>query len=506
MNRINIYILFFLIAVTTVSCDRDELLDVKPYGSDIPTSVEDFRLLLDNRFGPRTSSYSQGTSSMYDIDLYMSDDVKFVDDPTQYLGSSGAARFFNALTWEEHFCNIEEKDSDWSALYNMIYICNMVIESMNDAAISGNADEKLQLEAEAKVHRANAYWALVNLYAVQYNAATASQDMGVPVLLSSEPGQDLARASVQAVYDQILKDLNDALTSSSLPEVPEINIRASEAGAYGVLAKIHLSMDNITQAESAATECLSRYNFLYDYSVLSTMPLNYNNEELIMLKSPLGEGQSATNSKSNVYLSDDLVALYHDADSRLGLKYKLDWGTGSYVFNLETSTYRGGLRFYMGPSVAEMYLLRAEAYVRNNNISDAMADIETIRLNRIDPTHTAFNPLEDHDNDPATPEVPVFNQALYDAETKYSPTTNEEALAIVKTERRIELAGQGVRLFDLKRYNVVDNANISITRTVPGVDGEPGRTVVLEANSPRWLVPIARDLRELNPELEQNPR
>ena len=47
---------------------------------------------------------------------------------------------------------------------------------------NGTNAEKMAIRAEALVHRADAYLALVNVYGKPYNAATATTDQGVPLL------------------------------------------------------------------------------------------------------------------------------------------------------------------------------------------------------------------------------------------------------------------------------------------------------------------------------------
>ncbi len=73
-----------------------------------------------------------------------------------------------------------ESDPDWESLYNQIYVTNLVILQVMDAK-NGTQQEKEQLLAEARVHRAYAYLTLVNLYAKHYTASTAATDAGVPL-------------------------------------------------------------------------------------------------------------------------------------------------------------------------------------------------------------------------------------------------------------------------------------------------------------------------------------
>ena len=116
-------------------------------------------------------------------------------------------------------------------------------------------------------------------------------------------------------------------------------------------------------------------------------------------------------------------------------------------------------------------MIRAECNARVGDLNAVDDDLNAIEQNRI----LGYTPLPNY-------------------------TDRATALEAVKIERRKELVGKGVRLFDLKRYNAFDNANISLTRIIDGT------THTLEANSNRWIVPIARSVLAQDPSLEQSPR
>ncbi len=58
----------------------------------------------------------------------------------------------------------------------------------------GSEADKAHIKAQAQMHRAYTYFDLVNMYAKQYDAATASTDPGVPVLLSPSLEQSLKKS------------------------------------------------------------------------------------------------------------------------------------------------------------------------------------------------------------------------------------------------------------------------------------------------------------------------
>ncbi len=464
----NVITYFLLFSLVLSACDRDELLDIKPYGKKLPTTVDDFRLMMDHKSSPGNDV---GRVPMYNIDLLMSDDIKIPDGTSaEWIGNN--SRQYDALFWSEDFGAPNDPDKDWNALYNQIYMPNLIIEYLQDPDITGDDQLRAQLIAEGKVHRAMARFALVNLYSKQYNSATAATDLGIPLKLTTATGPDAKnpRATVQEVYDVILKDLTEALDSEELADKAPagINWRASKAGAYATLAKVYLQMGDYTNALTAADNCLGIYNTLTDLNPLTTMPEGWKNKEIIMLKTSRRDFYNST-----AYVSDELLGMYNENDLRPGLRFPRY--NDEYIFTRKGSRERNS---YIGPSVGEMYLIRAECNARAGNYDLVIEDLNTLLVTRY--ATGTYNPL---------------------SETEINAAT---ALAFVKEERRKELAWQGVRLFDLKRYNAEaakgEGNSIDIVRVVDG------KEYTLKANSNRWIVPIARSVMRLSPEIEQSPR
>jgi len=104
---------------------------------------------------------------------------------------------------------------------------NIAIDKITASAANGSLSEagKKEAIARAKVYRALAYHALVRLY-------------GEVPLTTSTTQTDKSRASIDAVYTQIVKDLEEAAadlpTKASLPSIP------TKDAAYGLLSRVYL--------------------------------------------------------------------------------------------------------------------------------------------------------------------------------------------------------------------------------------------------------------------------
>jgi len=464
---INHPFLMVLCLVALLGCDRDKVLDIKPTGEIIPETVDDFRPLLDGLF----SIESNGN---YAIDLFMADELKILDGTlNDYLVRRNNSKILiNALTWEKDFTDSQstETDPNWINLYKGIYICNTLLKAMGDSKITGDPKLRAKLMAEAKVHRAFYHFSLVNLYAKQYDPASAANSLGIPVRTSPQRSP-LNRWSLQDTYDFILKDLTEAINSHALVDKPDSKInrnRPSIAAAYGVLARVYLQMGKYQEALQAANHSLKLYATLADYNILRDYLRVLENPELLWYKFPY----IFSSKRESVYVNDELLNLYTKEDARRNTMYRITTtmkGSKQVAFTEFAGT-NNRVR-YTGVSTGEMYLIRAECNARLGKLSLVANDLNTLRAKRI------------HNYSP----MPAF-------------TDKEKALSFVKQERRRELAGRGRRLFDLKRYNALDHAQISITHKIDGVD------YLLPYNSNRWICPIPRGIIAMNPEIEQSPR
>ena len=170
--------------------------------------------------------------------------------------------------------------------------------------------------------------------------------------------------------------------------------------------------------------------------------------------------------------SDELFSMYGDDDLR-----KKMFSPISFLFGIPHDGNALGYPYFnyaraAGFSVPEVLLTRAECNARLNNLDLALADVNLIRENR-------------------------FKTGTY---APLVSTDKDEVLQIVKDERRIELPGNGLRFFDLKRYNEFDNANITLTRNLNG------QTYSLQANGNNWALPIAQKYINGTPALGNNIR
>lgn len=154
----------------------------------------------------------------------------------------------------------------WYHIYDQIYSANAVAGTISPDT------EDLQLKfyrAQAVGTRAFDYWVLAQLY--QYNYTTSQSKPCVPILTDENSATVAAegapRATVQEVYDQILKDINECIALLSATTItPEQVIDSkpkrmiSLAVAYGLRARIHLTMHKYAEAAADAQSAITNFN------------------------------------------------------------------------------------------------------------------------------------------------------------------------------------------------------------------------------------------------------
>lgn len=441
------------------SCSK--YTDIKTQGSLIPSAIDNYRYILNS-----TSTFEYG-GKMTD---WAAADVAITDSAQQATIEGYSDYFFirNAYLWKSPVIElVTSHDPDWDNYYGRIFNCNIVTNEVPNST-GGTDSAKAELIAEALTHRADAYINLVNEYAKPYNSATASSDLGVPLVLTQDLSQKLNRVSVATIYNQIESDLKKAVLS--LPVASAYNTLPDKAAAYSLLARFYLLKSEYDNAGLYADSALALQNTLNDLGTITTMPYRKSDPEIIFGKIA---GQMYYYSPYILRLSDDMLNLLGTSDMRYQLftrdaaTYLGSSYTGRY-FSREQITFEAR---NIGTSVPEMMLIKAEVLARAGNTSAAMDEVNLLRQKR-------------------------FKAADYVALTA---TDKNDAIVKVIEERRREFMCRLLPWMDQRRLKDDPLFSKTYTRTWQG------QTYTLEPSSNRYVFPIAAYVINLNPEIEQNP-
>jgi starch-binding outer membrane protein, SusD/RagB family len=353
----------------------------------------------------------------------------------------------------------------WSSMYRSIYQANAVIEGVI-ASTALTAATREELEGEARLVRAFCYFYLINFFGE------------VPLNLTTDyrANATAARNSLADIYQQIILDLDIAEAKLS----PEYNVAAGRvrpirAAASALKARIALFTERWMDAEENATKVIEDEKF-------RLVPLDEafktNNLEAIWQLQPVesfftNEGYffiiltNPSDAVSYNALRTDFLASFEEGDARRDRwvssysdgedtwYYPYKYKAGADAVSLEESS--SVLR------LAEQYLIRAEARLRNGNNIGAMADVDSIR-------NRAGLPL---------------------VSTSGTVVTADSLFSLIQHERRIEMFAEwGHRWLDLKRLGALPSTIGSI---------KPGW------NDGDELLPIPQEERNRNPFLgDQN--
>lgn len=456
------YIRFIAITLsltTLFSCG--DFMDTTPKGIVIPKTVEDFAGL--------TRDVIVATSA-YPLADFSSDNLIM---PVEFVSSSINSATGKAHFWHKDFYRVDEDDSSWNKLYNNIYRMNVVIENIM-AATEGTNEDKLRVLAEAKVNRAYSYWMLVNMYAKAYDPATASSDLGVPLVLKPDLEAKLPRASVKVVIDQVLEDLDGA--ENVLPIKGANLYLPSKASVHALRARVFFYMTQYDKAASEAEKALSFNHSIRDmrgWSFKSTtnpwmgingMPLDNEAPDILFYRS----SDFATAIQRMFAIDPDFLATFSSNDLRYKFFYTKSQPSGKEEYKDGTSRCLQGLAYSI--TVSEMMLIEAEGMARQGNMG-AIDIVNEIRKYRFSPEN--YKPLT---------------------------TTSENLLKIVLEERRRELQMSGLRWFDMKRLAKEGLYTKTLKRSVGTTE------YVLQPNSELYVFPIPPKELIYNVNIVGNPR
>jgi len=449
----NKYILVLLVLsmVAVTSCKK--FLEAKPAKNlAVPSSLTDLQALMD--YYPKMNNVDPASPEISAGDYYLTD-ADWSSLPDNYR---------RMYVWEKD--NLFTPGlNEWYQLYEQVYIANTVLEAVEKLeTTSQNGATWKNVKGQALFFRGKAFLTAAFIWTNAYNEATANNDLGIPLRLSTDFNLPSVRSSVAQTYRQVISDLSAA--ADLLPVTPVHKMRPSKPAAFGLLARTFLAMRQYKNAGLYADSCLSLYNTLLDYNTISpsrAYPFTqFNVEDIFHSRIPSPAPIINTRAK----IDSSLYKLFDDNDLRKTLFFKNN-GNGTFAFK---GSYEGNPALYSGVAVDEIYLVRAEACARQNLPAPAMENLNTLMLKRWK-TGT-FIPF-----------------ATNDAET---------ALKIILQERRKELLMRGLRWMDIKRLNE-EGAGITLYRKVNG------QLFTLPPKDSRYALPLPEDVIVLSG-MQQNPR
>lgn len=388
-----------------------------------------------------------------------------------------------------------EVESVYAGFYNIISNCNFYLENIDAVRNAQYDDTKITMldfyTGEIYTIRALCYSELIKFFCVAYNPDTAHSDLGVVLRKYYSKPEEAKRASLYDSYQFVLSDLAKAEEILDSENDQYSGAYAIRAMAEALHARVALYMQDWDTAIKYSTRLIENEAFALSSAVTqygSTGQTYYQymwNYDLAteIIWQVYFTPTSYGGALGSVFLhfTSDYYYFYPDyvpAQWVLNLYASNDGRYDAYFYNTTTG-YDHGLTWpllvkYHGNGdfisqkiyhvtmpkpfrLAEQYLIRAEAYCRQEtpNFSKASADIVTLRNARY-ASGSSVNLTKDN-----------YIQQLSD-------------------ERVRELIMEGHRLQDLKRWN------LGFERTPQASTITSGSSLKIEAGDYRFVWPIPR--------------
>ena len=442
-----------------------------------------------------TNAYSE---SSYYFTEWMGDQVGYT------LGTRKRQNQLRIYRWD--VVNADPTDQDtpefyWNATYNAIAHSNEVLAVIDQ--LPGDEARRQAVRGEALLTRAYGHFMLVNLFAKHYNPATANTDLGVPYVTTPETEfiATYDRATVAQVYDRVEADLLEGL-------------ELVDASFYANSGKYHFSR------ESALALASRFYLYKYDYDaclrysdeLLGGDPSFYVKDLPALLDQRTNTDDyirlyTSPSEPSNLLLVRQQTLLYNNVgfypegnyyrelfntnpfgatDLRADPAFQIggnNIGNGVLAAKFEPLFQRTSLTsdvgfpytIFMAFRGEEVLLNRAECYAQLSRLDEAASDLEILSDRRFDEDITLDADV-----------IVGF----------YAPGTPRRSAVLdyIIRERSKEFIHEGLRWFDIKRYN------FPVEHSFPD-----GTTITLEAEDNRKALQIPESAQEIGG-LQPNPR
>lgn len=473
-----------------MSCDK--FLELTPRDQKVVSTIEDYRDIMASYMRLlKTPNFSQEnifgvdayTFPLFDVavnlGIYTGETNLTTNSSTYYNKSQGiyTNEGKNMLSW------LKTDSQAWARYYSFLGPINLIISGITEAE---GTDENLRnrVKGEALVWRAFAYFKLL-----QYYAPYKDNTYGVPIYLT--PEQDIGtampeRKTQREVFARIFEDCGEALDLLDRTASSEWNCAWRNDFIHAMMASIYTwramsgaaEADDWGNAEKCATEAMKGRNLsnttddmkeLFNCKDVSSETYLESDEFYFRIISGNTDYifnyvyayyENSLAEVSNGSVNQVYYSKFKEEDIRKAAWFN-EAGTHSDKYSLMGAFWGGGC--LMPFRLAEMYLIKAEALVRQGKTGEAR-DVLT-----------------------------EFCQARYTGDVTI-PSDAETLLQEILDERLREFYMENdFRWLDMKRLGVRLERSIG------------GERVVLEPDDFRYCFPIpARELR-LNKNMVQTP-
>lgn len=454
-NKFFHLVLFAGLATMFTACKKD--LDLGP--TDAVDASKAYTNIKDITAGLYSVYAGNDNSNRIYIASILADEVKLSDE------NRGQGQF--QFKWQY---TASSNPAGMGAPYSMIDQVHRILAAYPNIAAANATEEniKKRIQAELTALRGIAYLELlINFMPQGYDPAA----LAVPLVLTSDLLQRPARNTVQEIMTQIEADLAAGRAEALIPNAPADPIRLSQSAIAAYQARAALLRKDWDKAITYASDAITLSGKTLSIAAYPDFFADENESETIFKYRNNARPQILwrdTNGDIFFEPADKLKDLFdRDNDIRYVTFFGSDGGDTSIV-----TKYPGSAR---GPQIndlklvrlAEMYLIRAEAYAEKSQLTNAANEINALRRERI----------------------AGYSDVAF--------ASKDIAISEIMDERFKELCFEGFRFFDLKRRTLPISRNLS--------DSRNGNWQTLAANSYLFALPIPQTEFSGNANMVQNP-
>ena len=360
----------------------------------------------------------------------------------------------------------------WERLYQAISAANTAIKAARD--ISAEEVIKNELEGKARFLRGYTYFHLVRCFgAIPY--------MDQPVE-SAEVLDAVIRTPEDEVYNHIIDDLIFAKTHLPGNYVPEIRNIGTKGSAATALAEVYLTLKQFDKAAEEARFVISNANE-FGYNLEANYQDLFNADLAGTLKEPIFTYELKNTLNSGAYnQADGMINLTRIRDiaprslsvNVPALKVYQSWDDRDYrkQVSFEDSVIINGIKTALVDANIRVARPHIAKYFRfpgpQEGGDDRSSDHRYSLYRYADVLLIAAEAIAEHEG--ATPEaIGYVNQirarARFDG-TSYSNfpldiengMSNQDFIEVVREERRLEFAFEFKRWYDIKRWEILEEA------------------------------------------------
>lgn len=475
-----------------------------------------------------TSAYPI-TSNLVNNEL-MSDNMDYMGPQNTEGDREGDMMYFWQDDKETGNDSPEEMWMNWN---KSVAMANQALQSIEE--LGGATTAQLRnAKGEALLLRAYCNFLLTNEFCMAYNSKTSDKDLGVYYSKQVEKLTAAApRGTVAEDYANMAQDIEEGLPLiNDNYTVPKYHF--NKQAAYAFATRFYLYYEKWNLAEKYASLLLGSNpaSSLRNYAELEAMPKSTSDQSTkvaeaycnvdkacnLLICTTLGDagyvlgpwGYYKRYSHTNYLAQTETVAsnnIWGSAGNLIWKGFNYNQGQDNFYvlrkipfeFEYEDPVAGYGFRHALNVtfSVDETLLNRAEAYIMLKQYDKAAADMNTWMHNFFktdsvltpDMIQKYFNGIaysySDDSKMVGTPKKHLNPNFAIDAEG----SVQETMLQCVLDLRRVETVHQGLRWFDIKRYNIV------IPRRQIGSDGKPEKVIDwLKVNDPRMAVQIPQSI------------